>query len=140
MSALSGRGACGAPRRGGFRSEGGAVTTMVVFPLAVVSFLLCAHAALVFHGRSVVAAAAQDGLRAAQIENGTGADARQAAAAILDLAPGLKDRDIAVVSEADTITVTVSARLDTVIQGLFSDARSVASGPRERFYGEAERR
>ncbi len=113
---------------------------MVVFPLAVVSFLLCAHAALVFHGRSVVAAAAQDGLRAAQIENGTGADARQAATNILDLAPGLDNRNVGVVSDGDTITVTVSAELDTVVPGLFSDARSVASGPRERFYGEAERR
>ncbi len=125
---------------GGAWGERGAVTTMVVFPLAVVSFLLCAHGALVFHGRSVVAAAAQDGLRAAQIENGTADDARQAATAILDLAPGLSNRAINVASAGDTITVSVSAELDTVVPGLFSDARSVASGPRERFYAEDERR
>lgn len=139
MSASSRHG----PRRGGgrrdVRGEGGAVTAMLVFPLAALSFLLCAHTALVFHGRSVVAAAAQDGLRAAQVENGTGDDARQAAGSILDLAPGLKDRSVSVVSEGDTITVTVSAEVDTVVPGFFSDARSVATGPKERFYTEDER-
>lgn len=119
--------------------ERGAVTTMVVFPLAVFAFLLCAHAALVFHGRSVVAAAAADGLRAAQIENGTASDARAAASSILDLAPGLSGRSVVVSASGDTVTVKVSAELNTVVPGLFSAAGAEVSGPKERFYTEDER-
>lgn len=115
---------------------------LLVFPLAALSVLLCAHAALVFHGRAVVAGAAQDALRAAQIENGTSQDARDAATRLLDLAPGLKNRSVQVgySDNDDTITVTVSADVVTVVPGLLNDVRSVATGPRERFYGEEERR
>ena len=118
------------------------MSVLLVFPLAVLSVLLCAHAALVFHGRSVVAGAAQDALRAAQIENGSRGDALDAATRLLDLAPGLTDRDVDVSYSdgGDTITVTVSADVQTVIPGLLNDVRSVATGPRERFYGEDERR
>ena len=115
---------------------------LLVFPLAAMSVLLCAHAALVFHGRSVVAGAAQDALRAAQIEDGSRDDSLDAATRLLDLAPGLEDRDVEVAysDDGDTITVTVRADVETVIPGLLNDVRSVATGPRERFYDENERR
>jgi len=114
---------------------------LLVFPLAVLSILLCVHAALVFHGRSVVAGAAQDGLRAAQIENGTRQDALDAATKLLNLAPGLQNRSVRVgySDDDDAITVTVTAEVATVIPGLLTDVRSVATGPRERFYSEEER-
>ncbi len=124
------------------RTEHGAVSVLLVFPLAVVSILLCVHAALVFHGRAVVAGAAQDGLRAAQIENGTRQDALDAARRLLDLAPALQNRNVQVSysDDDDTITVTVVADVSSVIPGLLNDVRSVATGPRERFYTEDERR
>lgn len=124
------------------RDERGEVTVLLVFPVAVLAVLLCAHAALVFHGRSVVAGAAQDGLRAAQIENGSAGDARSAAQRLLDQAPGLRDRNVSVgyTDDDDTITVTVTADVVSVIPGLFNAVRSVATGPRERFYEEDERR
>lgn len=124
------------------RSERGAVSVLLVFPLAVLAIFLCAHAALVFHGRSVVAGAAQDALRAAQIENGSREEARDAANRLLALAPALTNRSVQVgySDGGDTITVTVSADVETVIPGLLNDVRSVATGPRERFYGEDERR
>lgn len=115
------------------------MTVLLVFPLAALSILLCAHAALVFHGRSVVAGAAQDGLRAAQIENGTEQDGEAAAERILDLAPGLDNRSVRVTADDETVTVIVTADVDSVVPGLFTEARSVATGPRERFYGEEER-
>ncbi len=115
---------------------------LLVFPLAVGSILLCVHAALVFHGRSVVAGAAQDGLRAAQVENGTRQDAVDAARRLLDLAPALQNRSVQVSysDDDDTITVTVAADVSSVMPGLLNDVRAVATGPRERFYTEDERR
>ena len=118
------------------------MSLLFVFPVAVTAVLLCAHAALVFHGRSVVAGAAQDALRAAQIEGGSRADAYAAADNLLALAPGLRNRNVAVgyTDGDDTITVTVTAEVVSVLPALFVDVRSVATGPRERFYGEDERR
>lgn len=123
------------------RSERGEVSLLIVFPMAVLAFMFCAHAALVFHGRSVVAGAAQDGLRAAQIEGGDSADAVTAGTEILRLAPGLRNPAVAVsaADSGDRITVTATGRVVSVIPGLLTDVRSVASGPRERFYGEDER-
>ena len=123
------------------RDEAGEISVLLVFPLTVLSILLCVHAALVFHGRSVVAGAAQDGLRAAQIENGSREQALNAATRLLALAPALHNRKVQVSysDDDDTITVVVSADVSSVIPGLLNDARSVATGPRERFYGENER-
>lgn len=123
------------------RSQRGEVSILIVFPMAVLAFMFCAHAALVFHGRSVVAGAAQDGLRAAQIEGGDSADAVTAGTEILGLAPGLRNPVVAVrtVDGGDRITVTASGRVVSVIPGLLTEVRSVASGPRERFYSEDER-
>lgn len=114
---------------------------LLVLPMAVLAFMFCAHAALVFHGRSVVSGAAQDGLRAAQIEGGGAADAVREGTEILRLAPGLKNPAIAVSTAdgGDRITVTATGQVVSVIPGLLTDVRSVASGPRERFYAENER-
>ena len=117
------------------------MSILLVLPMAVLAFMFCAHAAIVFHGRSVVAGAAQDGLRAAQIEGGDSADAVRTATEILRLGPGLRNPNIAVsyADDGDRITVTATGQVVSVIPGLLTDVRSVASGPRERFYGEDER-
>lgn len=114
---------------------------LLVFPIALLALFVAVHVALVMHGRSVVAAAAQDALAAAQIENGSLADARARAEATLDIAPGLTEVAIDVHTEddGDTIVVTVSARVESVFLGLGSDMTSVASGPKERFYAQDER-
>lgn len=123
------------------RTQRGEVSTLIVFPLAVLSFMFCAHAALVFHGRAVVAGAAQDGLRAAQIEGGDSGDAVTAGTEILRLAPGLQNPAISVSTAdgGDRIAVTATAQVTSIIPGLLTDVRSVATGPRERFYDEDER-
>jgi Flp pilus assembly protein TadG len=114
--------------------------TLIVFPAVILSFYFAIHAALVFHGRSVVAAAAQDGLRAAQIEGGTAADGRAAADQTLSLAPGLRNPSVNVNQTNDTVTVTVSAHVDTLLAEMFSTVSAEVTGPRERFYSEAERK
>lgn len=130
------------PRVDRARGERGDVAVLFVFPVAVTAILLCAHTALVFHGRSVVAGAAQDALRAAQIEGGSAQEARTAADGLLAVAPGLRNRNVAVgyADGGDTITVTVTADVVSVLPGLLDNVRSVATGPRERFYAEPERR
>lgn len=111
-----------------------------MFPSVILAFYAAVHAALVFHGREVVAAAAQDGLRAAQIEGGSAADGRAAADQTLSLAPGLRNVVVVVDDDGgDTITVRVTAEVDTLLAELFSDVSAEATGPRERFYSEAER-
>ena len=105
----------------------------------VIAFYVAVHAALVFHGRSVVAAAAQDGLRAAQIEGGNEADGYAAAHETLNLAPGLDNRQVAVSAGEDEVTVTVSAEVETVLVDLLTDVSAEVTGPKERFYAEDER-
>lgn len=118
------------------------MSVLVAFEVTVAAILLCAHAALVLHGRSVVAGAAQDALRAAQIEGGSRQDALDAARDLLALAPALRNSNVAVgyADGGDTVTVTVTADVVSVLPGLLDDVRSVATGPRERFYAEPERR
>lgn len=122
------------------RNERGEITTtLIVFPAVILLFYAAVHAALVFHGRSVVAGAAQDGLRAAQIEDGTVADGVAAANQTLALAPGLKNKAVEVNQGNDIVYVKVSAEVETLIVGLFNVVDAEATGPRERFYSEAER-
>lgn len=128
-------------RAGRFRGARGEVsTTLIVFPAVIIAFYCAVHAALVFHGRSVVAAAAQDGLRAAQLEDGTEADGYAAANRTLALSPGLQNTDVDVSQGNDAVSVTVTAQVNTLLIGVFTNVRADVTGPRERFYSEAERR
>lgn len=112
---------------------------LIVFPAVIIAFYCAVHAALVFHGRSVVAGAAQDGLRAAQLEDGTQGDGVAAANRTLNLSPGLISRSVEVDQGTDVVTVRVSAQVNTVLIGILTDVRAEVTGPRERFYSEAER-
>ncbi|MGB5755662.1 MAG: hypothetical protein WBM50_02005 [Acidimicrobiales bacterium] len=127
--------------RSRLRSDRGEIPTiLVVFAATVLAFYGAVHAALVFHAKSVVSAAAQDGLRAAQIEDGTEADGRAAAEQTLSLASGLRNKAIAVSQSDDQVRVTVSAEIETPLIELFNSVSADVTGPRERFYSEAERR
>ena len=46
---------------------------VILLPLVVTMVFLVIHAALVYHARSIVAAAAEDAARAAQVEDGSAA-------------------------------------------------------------------
>ncbi|HET6952045.1 MAG TPA: TadE family protein [Acidimicrobiales bacterium] len=81
---------------GRLRGDAGAATTemVIVAPVLIFTILLIVQAGLYFHAVSVASAAAQDGARAASIENAAGepslAEGRQTAQALLDdLAPDL---------------------------------------------------
>lgn len=100
------------------------------------------HAALIFHGQQVVSAAAQDGLREAQLHRDSG-NSRQlgenAARRTLDLAGGLSNKSVRVNRGDDTVEVVVSARVSTSLFTFFRDITVRIDGPVERFYSEAER-
>jgi hypothetical protein len=115
-------------------------TLLVVFAAVVLAFYGCVHAALLFHAKSVVAAAAQDGLRAAQIEDGTEADGYAAAEKTLNLARGLRNKEIDVDQSDDVVRVEVKAEVETPMIELFNEVKAEVVGPRERFYSEDERR
>jgi len=125
-----------------FGSERGEVTTFVyAFALAMLAFIACVHAALVFHGQAVVSASAQDALRAVQAEDGTAGDARAAADEVLALASGLEEDSISVeVTAGDGVNrVRVTARIKSPFGDSFTTVTADVQGPKERFYSEAER-
>ena len=72
--------------RGGRGEVTGAV---ILLPLVVTMVFLVIHAALVYHARSIVAAAAEDAARAAQVEDGSAAEGRAVAGALLEGSAGL---------------------------------------------------
>ncbi len=124
------------------QGERGDVTPMVLLaPIAVFLIMWVVQMGLYFHARSILSAAAQDGARAAQIENATSADATAAANQILADSQSLLINDSMVVSvNADSVTVTITAEVQNVLPFWGGGAiTATASGPTERFRPEAER-
>ena len=112
----------------------------IMFGLATVMVFFVIQVALLFHARSVVSAAAQDGVRAAQVENATSADAHSAASQILDTSPGLLNNESVVVTPSgEFVTVTVTADVTPVVFGLTGPVTASASGVVERFRPQSER-
>jgi Flp pilus assembly protein TadG len=111
-----------------------------MFGLATVMVFLVIQVAVLFHARSVVSAAAQDAVRAAQVENANESDARDAAAQILGGSTGLLNNESVVVSSSgDFVTVTITADVTPVVFGLTGPVTATASGVVERFRSQAER-
>ena len=123
-------------------SERGEIATIVFsFAIAMMVFIGCVHTALVFHGRSVVSAAAQDGLRAVQAEDGTEGEGVAAAEEVLALAPVLVDDSIVIeiIAGDDVNSVRVTAKIKSPFGESFTTVSANVEGPTERFYSEAER-
>ena len=109
------------------------------FGVVILALFLSFHAALVYHGRQVVAAAAQDGLRAAQVDGGSETSGMQAAQSTLDLAGNLESENVQVQRTDLMVTVTVTARVATPLFPVFDDVSFQVEGPVERFISEADR-
>jgi Flp pilus assembly protein TadG len=113
---------------------------VILLPLVVTMVFLVIHAALVYHARSVVAAAAEDAARAAQLEDGTAADGRAVADALLrGSSELLPDPVVSVERGATTVEVTVRATVRGPIPWLRPTVAASAGGPVERFIPESER-
>ncbi len=114
---------------------------VVLTPIAVFLIMWVIQMGLYFHARSVMSAAAQDGARAAQVENATASDATTAANQILADSQNLLINDtILVTTDLNTVTVTITAEVQNVLPFWGGGTiTSTASGPTERFRPEAER-
>lgn len=110
---------------------------MVVVAMAL--FLLAVQAALTFHARSVLSAAAQDYVRAEQTESGGGG--AQAAAAILAGSGGLFVGSPAIVPTTgpQTVEVTISGQVASLVPGWSPSVTATASGAAERFRPPGDR-
>lgn len=112
-----------------------------MLPTVILLSLLVVQWALIWHGRHVAEAAAQNGLRTARGYDATAADGQTAASRYLSaVAPNLlKSPQVDVTRTATTATVQVRARVLAVVPGLtviMSGGTSIeehASGPVERF-------
>lgn len=132
-------GGCGSHSR--WSDDRGDVTaTVIVVSLASIMVFFVIQVALLFHARSVVSAAAQDGVRAAQVENATSQDAQDAAQQILSGSAALLDNEsVQVVPSGEFVTVTVTANVTPVVFGLSGPVTASASGVVERFRPQSER-
>lgn len=124
------------------RGERGDVTPFVILaPIAIFLILWVIQMGLYFHARSILSAAAQDGARAAQQENGTAGDATSAANQIMAGSTNLLlNPSVDVSISIDEVTVRVTADVNNVLPFWGGgEISSTATGPTERFRNEAER-
>ncbi len=124
-----------------YRSERGDVAPLVILtPLTVFLVMFVVQLGLHFHARTVLNAAAQDGARAAQYEDGTSADGITAADQILDGSRSMFTvQNLSVDAGPPTVTVTITAEIVSVIPFWSATATATASGPKEAFRPEDER-
>ncbi len=128
----------GALRARAAADDCGLVSVVLLVPLVVLMVLLPAQLAMVWHANNVVEAAAVDGLRAAQ----GGGDGPATAAGIIGGANRgglLDDVHIAVDAGPVTVTATVSGAVASILPVGGWRVTATASGPVERFIGEANR-
>lgn len=135
------------PVRGGWRAHlgndaGEIPTIFVMFTLTMIMFYSILHFSLVYHGRSAIAAAAQDGLAAAQLEDGTAADGEAALLTTIRLANHVEvlDYDVSINGANTEVTARVRGKVTSLmLEDLVSEFEIEVKGPKERFYGEDER-
>ena len=115
---------------------------MIIVPVVLLAVFATVQAALVFHAQSIVEAAAQDGLRAAQAYNGSQGDGMAAATLLLDQAGGnglITGRSVQVDRGPAVARVEVRGQVVTLVPGWSRAVSGIAEGPVERFVGEADR-
>lgn len=112
-----------APRRGRRGAEprergSASIEFVIVFPAVLTVIWLALQAALMFWGRSVILAAAQEGARAAAADGASSSDGYNAATAFVqDSSGGLRNVTVSGGRGATTATYTVSATTLSVIPG-----------------------
>jgi hypothetical protein len=118
-------------RDGGYST----IEAVVTLPAVILFTMLVVQYALVWHGRHVAQAAAQDGLRAARTYQAR-ADAGQAAASsyLAKVAPNLiTNPTVTTTRTATTITVRIGGQILSVIPLAAFPVTAVAAGPVEQF-------
>jgi Flp pilus assembly protein TadG len=125
---------------GSARDRGEVTGAVILLPVVVTMVFLVIHAALVYHARSILAAAAEDGARAAQAQGATAVTGRAVAFEVLGGSSGLlPDPAVDVERTATDVRVTVSASVRGPIPWFHPTVRASAGGPIERFIPEDQR-
>jgi Flp pilus assembly protein TadG len=126
---------------GARREDRGEVTgAVILLPVVVTMVFLVIQAALVFHARAIVAAAAEDGARAAQAQGASAADGRGIAMQVLDGSSSLIPAPVIDVQRTATdVRVTVRAAVRSPIPWFHPTVSASAGGAVERFIPEDER-
>jgi len=91
------------------------------------------------HANNVANAAAQDGLKAAQLDGATAGNGKVAAENTLALFGGIEAAKVTVTRTDDTVTVQIEGEVAVPLNGVFNSFDVSATGPVERFYLESER-
>lgn len=121
--------------------EAGSSTTELVLlmPVVLLLIMLIVQFGLWLHAQQIAAAAAQEGLVAAQAEFGTSAAGRDRATSFLTEAGGLRQIRVESERDATSVRVEVAGVTPAVIPGMALAVGAVAQGPVERFVGETAR-
>lgn len=120
------------------RSQRGAsalVTSVLVMPLLILLTMLIVQTGLVFHAHAVAETAAQEGASAARQYDGTEAAAVDRTNRYLEeLGPRmLGDRGVVVVRTAETVEVTVTGNVVSLVPFVDVTVEESAGGPVERY-------
>lgn len=132
-------------RRGGGRDErdGGysIVEAVITLPVLIMMVMFVVQYALLWHGRHVAEAAAQNGLRDARGYQATAAAGERSASDYLrEVAPNLLTRPQVNAERGDTtVTVTVRAKVLSIVPFGDLSVSETAAGPVERFVAPAGR-
>lgn len=128
------------PRGAGSSREDGysIVEAVITLPVLIALTMFVVQYALLWHGRNVAQAAAQDGLRTARSYQGTAAMGQQAAVDYLSqVAPKLLTRAHVQVDRTPTaVTVQVRAQVLSLLGFARLDVTETAAGPVERFVAD----
>jgi Flp pilus assembly protein TadG len=124
-------------RSSGRSGDRGAVTTelAVATPALLLLLMTLVQVGLWFHAQHVAQAAAQEGVRAARIENGTEADGTARTHEFLDSLGReiIVERDVDVARDAEVATVTVEGWAVNVVPFVRFRISERAEAPVERF-------
>lgn len=109
-------------------------------PVFIMGVMLVVQAALLFHARSLVTAAAADGARATQAEHGTEHDGVAVVEALIGDGGLLEDPEVTVSRSASEVNVTISAEVRSLVPFWRPHITATSAGPVEVFVAESERR
>ena len=111
------------------------IQIVILMPVLFLLMFVGMQAAMVYHGRTVAIAAAQEGARADAAQNGTTGDGQAAAAAFVASAGGdgvLRGVSVGSSRNATTATVVVRGTTLSVVPGWTPSITQSASAPVER--------
>lgn len=112
-----------------------AVEVVLAVPVLLLLIMLVIQAGLWFHGSQLAEAAAQEGVQAGRVENGSAGDAERRARDFLGrLSPSVASTvQVHAVRTAEVTRVEVTGEVQQVVPGLALTVSGAAEAPTERF-------